>query len=57
MESNGVLGTLWVSLALGAYYSALTWINILLGIFLTPLFALPMSWLTDKGKLRTESFE
>ena len=57
MESNGVLGTLWASLALGSYYAALTWINILLGIFLTPLFALPLSWFTDKGKLRTESFK
>jgi hypothetical protein len=55
MESNGVLGTLWVSLALGGFYAALTWINILLGIFLTPLFAMAGTWLTDKGKLRTES--
>lgn len=57
MESNGVLGTLWVSLALGAFYTALTWINILLGIFLTPLFAMAATWFTDKGTLRTQSFK
>jgi hypothetical protein len=56
MEANGVLGTLWASLGLGGYYAALTWINILLGIFLTPLFALPATWLMDKGK-RTETIE
>jgi hypothetical protein len=55
MNSNGVFGTLWVSLALGCFYSALIWINSLLGHFLTPLFLLPATWLTDRGKLRSDS--
>jgi hypothetical protein len=55
MNSNGVLGTLWVSLGLGCFYAALIWINTLLAIFLTPLFALPTTWLLDKGKKRSES--
>jgi hypothetical protein len=55
MDSNGVLGTLWVSLALGAFYSALIWVNMLLGLFLTPLFVLPATWLMDKGRPRSDS--
>ena len=48
METNGILGTLWIGLGLGAYFTALTWINILLGSFLTPLFIIPFTWLQDK---------
>jgi hypothetical protein len=55
MDSNGVLGTLWVSLGLGAFYSALIWVNMLLGMFLTPLFLLPATWLMDKGRPRSDS--
>lgn len=55
MNSHGVLGTLWVSLGLGAFYAALIWINSLLGLFLTPLLTLPTTWLMDKGKKRTDS--
>lgn len=55
MDSNGVLGTLWVSLGLGAFYSALIWVNMLLGMFLTPLFVLPATWLMDKGRPRSDS--
>ena len=40
METHGPLGTIWVSLGLGAFYIALIWINSLLGLFLTPLFVL-----------------
>lgn len=57
MDSNGVLGTLWVSLALGAFYSALIWVNMLLGMILTPLFVLPATWLMDKGQLRSASLK
>ena len=46
-NSVGPLGTLWVGLALGAFYLALTWINVLLGNFLTPLFLIPLTWLQD----------
>ena len=55
MDSNGVFGTLWVSLALGCFYAALIWINSLLGVFLTPLFVLPSTWLLDKGRPRSDS--
>jgi hypothetical protein len=57
MNANGVLGTLWVSLGLGCFYAALIWINVLLGLFLTPLFTLPATWLMDKGRRRSESLE
>ena len=43
----GPLGTLWVGIGLGAFYLALTWINVLLGNFLTPLFLIPLTWLQD----------
>ena len=45
--SVGPLGTLWVGLGLGAFYLALTWINVLLGNFLSPLFLIPLTWLQD----------
>ena len=48
MESHGPFGTLWVALGLGAFYIALTWINVLLGTFLTPLFIIPLTWLQDR---------
>ena len=47
METHGPLGTLWAGLGLGAFFLALTWINLLLGHFLTPLFLLPLTWLQD----------
>ena len=52
METNGPLGTLWVGLGLSAFYIALIWINTLLGIFLTPLFIIPATWLMDKVGMR-----
>ena len=48
METNGPLGTLWVGLGLSAFYIALIWINTLLGLFTTPLFIVPATWLLDK---------
>jgi hypothetical protein len=56
------LGILWVGIALGAFYIALTWLNTLLGFFLTPLFLIPQTWLMDwvarrkarKGETRSE---
>ena len=47
MESHSVFGTLWSGLGMGAYYMALLWINLLLGVFLTPLFLIPGTWLLD----------
>ena len=48
METHGPLGTLWVSFGLIAFYIALIWLNSLLGLFLTPLFIVPLTWLQDK---------
>jgi hypothetical protein len=48
VETNGAFGTLWAGLGLGAYFLALTWINVLLGSFLGPLFIVPLTWLQDK---------
>ena len=45
METHGPLGTLWAGLGLISFYIGLIWINALLGIFLTPLFIIPLSWL------------
>lgn len=47
METHGPLGTLWAGLSMGAYYAALIWINSLLGVFLTPLFIIPLTWMQD----------
>ncbi len=52
METHGPLGTLWVSLGLIGFYLALIWLNTLLGIFLTPLFLIPQTWLMDYLKER-----
>lgn len=57
METHGPLGTLWVSLGLIAFYIALTWLNALLGLFLTPLFIVPGTWLLDWRKKRKERAE
>jgi len=55
METHGPLGTLWVSLGLIGFYVALIWLNMLLGLFLTPLFIIPQTWLMDKLKERKEA--
>jgi hypothetical protein len=47
METHGPLGTLWVSFGLIGFYLALIWLNTLLGVFLTPLFLIPGTWLMD----------
>ena len=47
METHGPLGTLWVSFGLIGFYLALIWLNVLLGMLLTPLFIIPGTWLTD----------
>ncbi|HEY0997518.1 MAG TPA: hypothetical protein VGD77_16110 [Gemmatimonadaceae bacterium] len=48
METHGPLGTLWVGIGLICFYIALIWLNSLLGLFLTPLFVMPATWLKDK---------
>jgi hypothetical protein len=52
LETHGPLGTLWVSFGLIAFYIALIWLNSLLGMFLTPLFIVPGTWLLDWVKRR-----
>lgn len=50
---GGPLGTLIAGLGMGGYYIGLAWINILLGMVLTPLFIIPATWVMDalkKGK-------
>ncbi len=47
METHGPLGTIWVGLGLISFYIALTWMNLLLGHFLTPLFFIPLTWVMD----------
>ncbi|CAN5238721.1 hypothetical protein BH23GEM2_BH23GEM2_18960 [soil metagenome] len=57
MESQGPLATLWVSFGLIAFYIALIWINTLLGVFLTPLFIIPGTWLMDRIQARRREQE
>lgn len=45
---------IWVALGLIAFYIALTWINALLGLFLTPLFIIPLTWFQDRMRKRKE---
>lgn len=57
---GGPLGTLIAGLGMGGYYVGLVWINMLLGLMLTPLFLMPMTWIQDalmkrKQKAQTES--
>jgi uncharacterized membrane protein len=46
------MGTVWASLGMTAYYMALIWINILLGLFLGPLFMIPLTWVQDRFRRR-----
>lgn len=54
LETQGPLGTLWVGLGLCAFYIALIWLNTLLGVFLTPLFIIPGTWLLEWLQRRRE---
>jgi hypothetical protein len=51
---GGPLGTLIAGLGMGAYYVGLTWINMLLGLLLTPFFLVPLTWLQDALAKRKE---
>jgi hypothetical protein len=52
LETHGPLGTIWVGIGLIAFYIALTWVNLLLGHFLTPLFLIPATWVMDAWEAR-----
>ena len=57
METHGPLGTIWVGLGLICFYIALTWLNLLLGHFLTPLFIIPATWVMDAIQARNADKE
>ena len=48
MNTEGPLAVLWVGLGLGAFFTALVWVNTLLPMFLTPLFVIPVTWVLEK---------
>ncbi len=52
---GGPLGTLIAGLGMGAYYIGLAWINMLLGLVLTPFFIIPLTWAQDAMKRRKAS--
>jgi predicted PurR-regulated permease PerM len=52
VEDHGTMGTIWAALGMTAYYMALLWINILLGLFLSPLFSIPITWIQDRMRRR-----
>ncbi len=49
-SAGGPLGTLIAGLGMGAYYVGLAWINMLLGMVLTPFFIMPLAWVQDARK-------
>ena len=51
---GGPLGTLIAGLGMGSFYVALIWINMLLGMFLTPLFLIPLTWVQDVWNARKQ---
>ena len=52
METHGPLGVIWVGIGLICFYIALIWLNALLGVFLTPLFLIPATWLRLVERIR-----
>ena len=54
-SSGGPFGTLWAGLGLGGFYISLIWVNTLLGLVLTPLFLLPVTFLMDRKKKAAKS--
>lgn len=47
MNNLGPLGTLYVGIALAAFYFALVWLNTILPMFLQPLFVIPVTWVME----------
>ncbi|HJR40772.1 MAG TPA: hypothetical protein VJ812_01700 [Gemmatimonadaceae bacterium] len=41
---------IWTGLGLGGFYIALIWINSLLGLVLTPLFFIPLTYLKERKR-------
>ena len=58
MEPQGPLGTVWAGAGLIAFFIGLIWLNLLLGLFLTPLMTfIPFSWLMDWAARRRRTDE
>lgn len=57
METHGPLGVIWVGIGLICFYIALIWLNSLLGVFLTPLFLIPATWLQDRRERKKREAE
>lgn len=49
-SAGGPLGTLIAGLGMGGYYVGLLWINMLLGLVLTPFFIMPLAWVQEARK-------
>ena len=49
---GGPFGIIWAGAGLLAFYIALIWLNSLLGVFLTPLFLIPQTWILDRIRSR-----
>jgi hypothetical protein len=54
-QTNGPLGLIWVGIGLALFFMALVWLNTLLGIFLTPLFLIPQTWILERLKARRDA--
>lgn len=54
-QTNGPLGLIWVGIGLAAFFTALVWLNTLLGVFLTPLFLIPQTWILERLKARRDA--
>ena len=55
LQTHGPLGLIWVGIGLAAFFTALIWLNTLLGVFLTPLFLIPQTWILERLKARREA--
>jgi hypothetical protein len=48
VDTQGPLAVVWVGLGLACFYTALIWVNLLLGHLLTPLFIIPVTWILER---------
>jgi hypothetical protein len=55
LQTHGPLGLIWVGIGLACFFLALVWLNTLLGVFLTPLFLIPQTWVLERLKARREA--
>jgi hypothetical protein len=55
LQTQGPLGLIWVGIGLAAFFAALVWLNTLLGVFPTPLFLIPQTWILERLKARRDA--